>query len=206
MFIRVDMRFVVAFIIVILSFRLQVSAQERDTLLEIIAPYKSETLPGLAGMPKTSGSASMPILLKDFKSGYEFQNPALPNINFNSMTGWKIETGNSLGIRSIYGFYFYNNPIGLYGNSGWDIYSGFYGVRTYQVNNKLFIGTSGYSDKSLNEYSQKSGYYRQTNYNSSLFVGYKFSEKFSIQAGFSIQRNDDPWNRKLPMQNGGIFP
>ena len=96
--------------------------------------------------------------------------------------------------------------MGFYGRSVWDIYQGTYGIRTYQVNNKLSVGTAGYSDRSFNEYSLKSGIYRQTNYSSSLFVGYKFSEKFNISAGFTIQRNGDPMYRNQGMQNGGMFP
>lgn len=202
----VNMKFIVAFLIVILCFLGQVSSQERDSLVEIKATDRSGTLSERAGMQMHPDTQTRPNLSRDFTNGFEFQNIAVPNTIFKSFTGWKIETGTSMGIGSIYGFPFGNNPVGLYGRSVWDNYQGFYGMRTYQVNHKLYIGTAGYSDKNFNEYSGKSGIYRQTNFNSSLFVGYKFSEKFSFSAGFTIQRYGDPLNRNQGIPHGGIFP
>lgn len=201
------MRYIVTVFIVVLCSSGQVSAQEKDTLIEKIAtPDKSRTLPEHADIHGSPGLVSMPFSTYDFESSSAFQNPALPVINFNLINGLKIETGTLMGIGSIYGFPFGNNPIGFYRRSLWDDYQGIYGIRTYQLNNKLYVGTAGYSDKSFNEYSSKFGLYRQTNFNSSLFVGYKFSEKFSISAGFTIQRYGDPLNRNQGIQNSKIFP
>jgi hypothetical protein len=199
------MKIIIVFLIVILCFGGRLSAQERDTLVEkIIVPAKSAVLPDYPGMQMSQGSLPMPSLLQDSKSGFKFSGVVSPTIDYNLMTGWKTETVNSIGLISR--FPFVNNPLGFYRQSVWDIYQGIYGVRTYAVNNKLFVGTAGYSEKSFNEYSQKSGLYPQTNYSSSLFFGYKFSEKFSISAGFTIQHNGDPLNRNPGMQNGGMFP
>ncbi|MCX6239372.1 MAG: hypothetical protein NTY07_17780 [Bacteroidia bacterium] len=200
------MRFVSTFIILILSIHGQIYAQERDTLVEIKAIDKSGNLPEYIGKQMHPDAEPMPVFFQDFRQGSEFRNPVLPVMNFNLMKGWKIETGSSIGLKSLNSFPFRNNMTGFYGRSVWDFYRGSYGIRTYEVNNKLYFGTAGYSDKSFNEYSLKSGIYRQTNYSSSLFVGYRFSEKFSISAGLTIQRNNDPLNRNQPMQNGGIFP
>ncbi len=194
------MRFVIVFLIVILCFEGRLSAQESDTLVEKIIVPNSVALPE----HPEPGVASMPVLLQDSKIGLDLQSPAVPNMDFNLMTGWKTETVNSMNLMSR--FPLANNPLGFYRQSVWDIYQGIYGIRTYQVNNKLSVGTAGYSEKSFNEYSLKSGLYRQTNYSSSLFVGYKISEKLSISAGFTIQHNGDPLNRDRGMQNGGIFP
>lgn len=199
------MRIIIVFLIVILCFRGRLSAQERDTLVgKIIVPAKLTALPERFGMRLSQDSNSMPVLLPDSKSGFGIPNLGVPNIDFNLMTGWKTETVNSMNPISCFGFAI--NPIGFYRQSVWDIYQGIYGVRTYQLNNKLYVGTAGYSEKSFNEYSRKSGLYPQTNYSSSLFFGYKISEKLSISAGFTIQRNGDPLNRNLGMPNGGMFP
>jgi len=201
------MRYVVIFIVVVLSFRGPVFAQERDTLVEKIpATGKSRAFPEFAGMQMPTDSVSFPVLPQDLKSSFELQKPALPNLNFNLTNGWKTETGSLPGLRRTGVFPVMNNPLSLYGGSILDTYLGTYGIRTYQLNNKLSVGTAGYSEKSFNAYSQQSGFYRQTNYSSSLFVGYKFSEKFSISAGFTIQRNGDPMNRNQGIQNGGMFP
>ena len=196
------MRYIVAIFIIIQCFGGKVSAQERDTLVEkMITPDKSITLPEHAGMQMSPGSKSVPLSMPDFE-----RNPTLPVMNFNPNNGWKIETGTLLGLRSMNDLPLLNSPAGFFGRSVWDVYLGKYGIRTYQLNNKLFAGTAGYSDKSFNEYSLKSGIYRQTNYSSSLFVGYKFSDKFSISAGFTIKRNGDLYNRNQGMQGTGIFP
>lgn len=201
------MRSVAIFIVVVLSFHGQILAQERDTLVDKIpSTGKSRAFPEFAGMQMQPDSVSFPVLPQDLKSGFELQKPVLPKINFNLTKDWKTETGSLSGLRRTGVFPFMNNPLSLYGGSILDTYLGTYGIRTYQLNNKLSVGTAGYSEKSFNAYSQQSGFYRQTNYSSSLFVGYKFSEKFSISAGFTIQRNGDPLNRNQGIQNGGMFP
>jgi hypothetical protein len=206
MFIVNEMRYAVIFFLVILSFQKPVSAQERDTLVKIAAQVRPGILPERGKMQISRGSAPMPTLSQDSGHSFDFQNPVLTNINFGSLKGWKMNTMPLSGSGSINPFPFSINPIAVYGLSQWNIYQGYYGIQTYRVNDKLFIGTAGFSDRNFNAYLQKSGYLRQTNYSSSLFVGYKFSEKFSISAGFTIQSNGDQWDRNLQMQNGGIFP
>ena len=199
------MRCYIIFLFLVQFFPGLIFAQERDTIVKAItAPVQSGVFPEDPGRQMSPGTAPMPMFFQDFRNGFDFQSPVFPDINFNLMNGWKTETGTVMGFRSILGYPLVNSMPGLYGRSVWDIYQGTYGIRTYQVNNRLFVGTAGYSDKNYNAYALKSGYLRQTNYNSSLFVGYKFSEKFSISACFTIQRNGDPLNRGI--QNGGIFP
>ena len=201
------MRYVVIFIVIFLSFQGQVFAQERDTLVnKIPSTAKSRAFPEFAGMQMPPDSAAFPVLHQDLKNGLELQKSVFPSMNFNWINGWKTETGTLLGLRGVNAYPFMISPLSLYGGSILDTYQGIYGIHTYQLNNKLSVGTVGYSEKSFNAYSQQSGIYRQTNYSSSLFVGYKFSEKFSISAGFTIQRNGDPLNRNQGIQNGGMFP
>jgi hypothetical protein len=194
------MRYIAAFLIVMLSLLEQVSAQDTDSLVVKNTANKSEII------QMHPDSESKPVFLQELHQGADLRTPVLPIMNFNPLKGWKIEQGSLFDIRSISNFPFGNNLTVLFRQSAWDFYQGLYGIRTYQVNNKFYFGTAGYSDKSFNEYSLKSGIYRQTNYSSSLFVGYKFSEKFSISAGITIQHNNDPLNRFQPIQNGGIFP
>lgn len=204
---RIGMRYVVIFIIVIVSFQGQIFAQERNTLVEKMpASGKSRAFPEFAGKQIPPDSASIPVLHQNLKNSFDLQSHALSNMNFNMMNGWKTETGTLMSLKSINGFPFMINPLSLYGGSVWDIYQGTYGIRTYQLNNKLSVGTAGYSYRSFNAYALKSGIYPPTNYRSSLFVGYKFSEKFSISAGFTIQRNGDPFNINQGIQNGGMLP
>jgi len=201
------MRYVVIFIVIFLSFQGQVFAQERDTLVnKIPSTAKSRAFPEFAGMQMPPDSAAFPVLHQDLKNGLELQKSVFPSMNFNLINGWKTETGTLLGLRGVNAYPFMISPLSLYGGSILDTYQGIYGIHTYQLNNKLSVGTVGYSEKSFNAYSQQSGIYRQTNYSSSLFVGYKFSEKFIISAGFTIQRNGDPLNRNQGIQNGGMFP
>jgi len=198
------MRFAVVFLIVILSFQVQLFAQERDTLVVKLNSSMVQPKPNDLQLPP--GEPFTPVLFQDYKGSFNLQNSVLQNMNFNLMNGWKINTGSFMNLRSVSGFPFTKNQTGLYRRSIWEIYQGTYGIRTYQLNNNLFVGTAGYTGKSINVYSHQPGIYPQTNYSSSLFVGYKFSDKFSISAGFTIQRNGDPLNRNQGMQNGGMFP
>ena len=200
------MRQIVAIFIIVMCFGGQISAQERDTLFEKMAiPEKSIILPEHTNMQKSSDLLSMPLSKPEFGNAM-VQNPTLMMMNFNPNNGWRTETGSLIGFRSMNVFPFGNSPLPFYRQSVWDYYQGVYGIRTYQLNNKLSVGTAGYSDRSFNEYSLKSGIYRQTNYGSSLFVGYKFSDKFSISASFTIRRNGDPFNGNQGMKGGNIFP
>ena len=201
------MRFAFVFIILILSVCGQLFAQQKDTLQKkIIMPDNPEISLRQSRMQLSSGPVFVPELSPDLNRGLDLPGLRMPIMDLNLKNGWKTQTGTLSGLKFLSGFPVVGNSFGLYRRSVWDIYQGEYGVRTYQVNNKLIFGTVGYSGRSFNNYEQKSGILRQTNYSSSLFVGYKFSEKFSISAGFTIQRNGDPLNRNQGMQNGGMFP
>ncbi len=83
---RIGMRYVVIFIIVIVSFQGQIFAQERNTLVEKMpASGKSRAFPEFAGIQMTPDSASIPVLQQNLKNSFDLQAPALPNMNFNLM-------------------------------------------------------------------------------------------------------------------------
>ena len=199
-----DMKFVIGVIIVILGFSGQISAQENDTIVQKIAGGKSKYLME-APVGLSSESPEIPLQADGIMNGSDFHLPFLMPVNHDFLNGWNIGKGSSVWKETVYDITFGIHPFGLYRRSMWDIYEGEYAARTYQVNKKLFIGTSGYSLRSYDEYSKNAGMYRQTNFNSSLFVGYKFSDKFSISAGFTIRSNGDPLNGKQG-PNGRMFP
>jgi len=194
------MRFIAASLIAMLCLFGEISAQEKDTINMVKTAKSSLTL------PMHPDYESNPVFQQGSDQGIALRTPVLQAMNFNPNIGWRIESGSLFGIRSLNSFPFGNRLNLFYSQSVWDYYLEIYGIRTYLVNNKFFVGTAGFSDKYFNEYSHKPEIYRQTNYSSSLFVGYKFSEKFSISASFTIQRNNDPLNRFQPIPNSGIFP
>ncbi len=169
------MRLVVVLILIILGFQEQMAAQEADSLLII---NKSGHFSGENGMQLHPGFENHPFLFQDF-SGLDTHSQRLPVMNFQSKSKWKIDWRSSF----------------VTGMPLWNIYQGNYGTRTYKATDKIYIGTVGYSDQNFSLHSGNRGVYPQTNYSSSLFVGYKFSEKFSISAGFTIQSYDDPVGR-----------
>ena len=77
------------------------------------------------------------------------------------------------------------------GNSN---YFGLSGQGTYKVNDKLYLGTMVFIDKSLDKFNLMTGNQNGTNFSGSVFVGYKFSDKVSVQVGVSVQRYDNPWD------------
>jgi hypothetical protein len=199
-----EMKFVIGVVIVILGFSGQISAQENDTIVQKIAGGKSKYLME-APVGILSESPKFPLQTDGIINGSDFQLPVLMPVNHDFLNGWNIGKGSSVWKETVYDITFGIHPFGLYRRSMWELYEGEYAARTYQVNNKLFIGTSGYSFRSFDEHSKNTGMVRQTNFNSSLFVGYKFSDKFSISAGFSIRSNRDPLSGKQG-PNGGMFP
>lgn len=170
-----EMRLVAAIILIILGLVEPVAAQEADSLLII---NKSGVIPREIGRHLHTGFENRPVLFPDF-SGLDTHFQRLPVMNFQSQSKWKIDWRSSF----------------LHGMPLWNIYQGNYGIRTYKATDKIYIGTIGYSDRNFSLHSGNRGVYPQTNYSSSLFVGYKFSEKFSISAGFTIQSYDDPIGR-----------
>ena len=158
-----------------LGFQIQVAAQEPDSVLMINISGRS---PGKIGMKLHPGFENSPVLFRDF-SGLDTHFQHLPVMNFQSQSKWKIDWQSSF----------------VTGMPVWNIYQGNYGIRTYKATDKICIGTAGYSDRFFHLNSANSGIFPQTNYSSSLFVGYKFSEKFSISAGITIQSYNDPMGR-----------
>ncbi|MEI6140177.1 MAG: hypothetical protein WCP85_13000 [Mariniphaga sp.] len=178
----------VTFLILLIT-TIQALAQDQDTLrLENIKRQVS----GIE-FPKLQMGQELktgPVLFQDLDVQPNLRPFVLPTMNFKPISGWKVDfrtgfmTGNPMEI----------NTKGFFRLNGWNNYYGYYASKSYQVNNKLFMGTAAFSDRYFNPYAPIPGWSNQTNYGSSLFFGYKFSEKFSIHASFTIQQNGDPWN------------
>jgi hypothetical protein len=187
-------KFLVLILIISLSFQGLITAQERDTLVERIAnSEKFKVFQESHDQLMVPGAVAMPLLFQDF-SGLDFGYPRVPKLNFQAQNRWKINWEPTFGIGTMGGF------------SGWKDSQGYYGSRTYKATDKLYIGTSTFSDRTILGNPSNRGIFSQTNYSSSMFVGYKFSDKFSISAGFTIQSYDDPLNRNHRMGNNSIFP
>ena len=183
------MKFCTILLLIMLSIRVQALAQDQDTLrLENV----KHTVSGIEFPKPQMGQDQKtgPVFFQDLDVQPNLRPLVLPTMNFKPIIGWKVDfgtgfvTGNPMAI----------NTKGFFRLNGWSNYYGYYASKSYQVNNKLFVGTSAFSDRNFNAYAPTPGWSNQTNYGSSLFVGYKFSEKFSIHASFTIQQNGDPWN------------
>ena len=188
------MRFVVAFLIFILCLPDQILSQEKDSLIGNIVYDKSIMPQDISGIEMPIGFDRKSIIFSDFNHMPSFQETVLHGLNFKPLKGWKIQIGTPLNI----GY----TPYSL----GLQSFQGFYNTQTYQVSDKLSIGTVGFHKNGFNTYNQNSAFYRQNYNSSSLFVGYKFSEKFSISAGVTIQRYGNPFNRNEELRNTGTFP
>ena len=185
------MKFFAVLIVIIGFLQVQAIAQviEKDTLN--VKSHKSP-ISGM-GFPKLEMDRDLkavPEIFQNMDIAPQKQQFVLPAMNFKPIKDWTVETGT--------GFMSFNpmviNAKGFFKLNGWDSFYGYYGSKTYQVNNKLFMGTAAFSDRNFNAYAPTTQWSNQTNYGSSLFVGYKFSDKFSIHASFTIRQNGDPWN------------
>ena len=188
------MRFVVAFLIFILCLPDQILSQEKDSLIGNIVYDKSIMPLDISGIEMPIGFDRKSIIFSDFNHMPPFQETVLHGLNFKPLKGWKIQIGTPLNIG------YTPHSLGL------QSYLGFYTTQTYQVNDKFSFGTVGFHKNGFNTYNQNSAFYRQNYNSSSLFVGYKFSEKFSISAGVTIQRYGNPFNMNEELRNTGIFP
>jgi hypothetical protein len=90
--------------------------------------------------------------------------------------------------------------------SGMGHYFGVSGEGTYKVNDRVFITSGGYVQKLPDLEPVGNKFENRINYGGSLLVGYKVSDKVSIQAGFGVQRIYDPWNVNPFMNNRGFMP
>jgi hypothetical protein len=178
--------------IVILSFHEQVFAQEKDTLVKTLTiPENSTNITKSVNRQQVIDTRYQLLLPNDLKDHLTLQ---LQGLNNGMISFLKFESRPLIDSGHVNSFSLRNNSEGFYFGSPWDIYQGNYGIRTYQVGNKLFLGTAGNTGINLYNYTPKQMIYNQTNHIGSLFVGYKFSNKFSISAGFTIRNYGDPYN------------
>ena len=134
------------------------------------------SLPEISGLSESKNDLHLSRFAGPILEMNPFTFPIFPvkplnNMNFNFS---KVNTGTRLyGIQGLYGF------------------PNFIGSQTYRINNKIFMGTALFSDKNLN--TPASGWMNRANTVSTMFVGYKFSDKFSVHASFSISQINNPW-------------
>lgn len=181
------------FIFVVLTGK--VAAQDKESLKELLKlDSKSDTFQ-LKQYPEAGiklGTSFMPNL-----NGYRFDNYLLPQLNFQASKTWEFDQNTVSGnVSNRYmTLWNYNSmPYGLIGNTG---YFGLYGTSIHQVNDKLYLGTSMFIPDKIRTMTEP---FNGNSINSSIYVGYKFSEKFSIKVGMNIHRNENSW------MNGGYVP
>lgn len=144
--------------------------------------------------------------MTNLNGGYGIENYFSPRFSFKPAKSWRFDVNTTLGSVT-----FHNMTIWDYyhisrGLTGMNSYFGLNGQGTYQVNDKLYFGTMVFLDKSFNQMQINTGLENKTNHGGSLFVGYKFSDKFSMQAGFELRRYDDPWRMNQTGHNGVFMP
>lgn len=186
--------------VILLCFHFSMVAQQKDST-SYFSSDQSGILPG--ELQNMHSPGTIPAFHPGFNSHASFSQGVLPSLNFNGageITDMLPFTNTNFGRL----FPAALHPFTLTGRSVWDLYQGNYGIRTYTVNKKLYLGTAGIAGTNLYNSQRVPGYVNQTNFSSSLFAGYKFSEKFSISAGFTIQHNGNPLD--ISHQNRGFFP
>jgi hypothetical protein len=171
------------------------AAQDKESLKQLLKlDDKTDTFQ-LKPSPEKGFGLGTPLMYN--LNGYGFDNYHLPQLNLQSSKAWKFDQ-NTLPGSVNYGYMtvWNYNPL-FYGLPGNAVYFGLYGTAIRQVNDKLSIGTSMFMpDKAR----MMTGPFNGNTINSSIYVGYKLSDKFSIKAGMNIRHYGDPW------MNGGYVP
>jgi hypothetical protein len=199
------MRLIVVLFFVILGQTFRVSAQDKRLLPDL--QRLADKSDSVAIKPHyETGFEVGTSFTTNLKGGYGFEKYISPRLSFQSSKSWRFDINAVLGSSNYQNMSTLNYNHTFQGLTGTNSYFGFYGQGTYKVNDKLYFGTSVFIDKMAGKSQFPYEYDNKTNYNGSLFIGYKFSDKVSMQAGFDIHRNNDPWNMNNAWYNGGYIP
>jgi hypothetical protein len=179
-----------------------VNAQDKERLKDLLKlNAKSDTFQLQTHSEKGNEVGSSYI--SGLKGGYD--NLISPYLNFKPSRAWKFDLNAIPGLNNYQHIFWSNNPM-LYGLPVNGNYFGLYGTAIHKVNDKLYIGTMTLINRTPDNMRMMKGYYNGGNINSSVFVGYKFSDKFSISAGFNLRRYDNPWKMGSSSFNEGYTP
>ncbi|WP_146142067.1 hypothetical protein [Prolixibacter denitrificans] len=147
-------------------------------------------------MPHDFGVEVGTSVFTNFKHGYGFNQYVAPRFSFSPSKRWRVDMLGTMGVTRfedmpLYSYYLNEYPV----MSGRYYYASLLGQATYAVNEKLFLGGTGFVSNTFQSENELNPAVKNlTNYGSSLFVGYKFSDKFSMQAEFSISKVGNPYN------------
>lgn len=137
----------------------------------------------------------------NFDGFYGFNTYVSPQIVFQPSKKWIIDGGVYLGRTQAF-----NVP--QYYNTSTDqtiIDMGVYARGTYLVNDKLYLGGASYFNYANVESSLPND--RRNAYNNitgETFVGYKFSDSFRVEAGFSISNFNNNNNNPVYLNQRGF--
>ena len=187
------MRLLLLLLIIIFAQTGSVNAQDKQLLRELLnLSDKVDTIP-----EKPHDETGIEVgtsFSTNLKGGYGFDNYVAPHFSFQTSKSWKFDINTVLGTVNFHNMTLWNYNHLYRGLTGSSNYIGLSGQGTYKVNEKLYIGTMVYFDKSPDKINLMTGNQNGANYSGSLFVGYKFSDKVSIQAGVSVQHYENPWD------------
>jgi hypothetical protein len=187
------MRLLVLIFIIIVAQTGCVTAQDKELLKDLLKlSDKVDTLP--LKPHYESGIEVGSSFTSNLKGGYGFNNYVSPHFSFQSPNSWQFNVNPVLGTLNYHNMSLLNSNRPFSNLTGNSSYFGLYGQGTYKMNDKLYVGTSVYIDKMADNFQIMNGLQNKTNYTGSMFVGYKFSDKVSIQAGVSVQHYENPWD------------
>ena len=144
--------------------------------------------------------------MTNLKGGYGYEHYISPRLSFVPSQSWKFDfnaTLTSVNFHNMTLLDFYNTTRGV---SGLYHYFGLTAQGTYKLNEKLYLSSAGFAENSPNLWPVSGQSENRINYGGTLLIGYKFSDKFSMHAGFGIQRVNDPWNMNSNGYNRGFMP
>lgn len=142
--------------------------------------------------------------MSDLKGGYGIEKYISPGFSYFPSTALRLDFKATLGSVNLHKMSLYDYYYSTWRMSGINHYFGVGSQATYQVNNKLYMSSAAFAEKM--PLMNPSTLPNNINFGGSFKVGYKFTEKFSMEAGIHIQRFNDPWNMNPFMYNHGYMP
>jgi hypothetical protein len=181
----------------------EISAQEKNSSIreQLLKDFSDS----VALHPKYVHSLEVGTsFMSDLKGGYGIEKYVSPKVSFFPSGSMRFDFNATLGTvnlhkMSIYDYYNSTSQI-----SGINSYFSVGGQATYRVNEKLYMSSVAFAEKMPFMYPTTSQ--NNINYGGAFKVGYKFTEKFSMEAGIEVQRFNDPWNVNPFMYNHGYIP
>ncbi len=181
----------------------EISAQEKNN--SIREQLLNDSSDSVVLHPKYEHSLEVGTsFMSDLKGGYGIEKYISPRFSYFPSGSMRLDFKATLGSVNLHKMSLCDYYNSTWSMSGISHYFSVGGQATYRVNDKLYMSSAAFAEKM--PIMDPARLQNNINYGGAFKVGYKFTEKFSMEAGIEIQRFDNPWDVNPFMYNHGFMP